>query len=202
MATPKQIDREHRIIAAAISEFCNRGFHLANVDDIATGAGVGKATLYRHYGNKEGLFMKVFDHILDNIEKTIKQRTDFKDFRQGTTIGIKSYLGLFASSPEIFNFLKIFTGDETIPEGDMRRKLAERYLSRSIWAAEEVRRAQASGQIRQDIDPELLMQATLGMLHFLIYHWIRTGKPKDLVSNTKLVATILFEGLLPDQIRA
>ncbi|HNW33545.1 MAG TPA: TetR/AcrR family transcriptional regulator [Candidatus Ozemobacteraceae bacterium] len=202
MATPKQIERERRIISAAMAEFCNRGFHLANVDDIATRANVGKATLYRHYVNKEGLFMKVFDHILDNIEKTIRQRTDFNSFRRGTEIGIKAYFGLFASSPEVFSFLKIFTGDESIPDGDMRRKLAERYLSRSIWAVEEIRRAQATEQIRRDIDPELLMQATLGMLHFLIYHWIRTGKPKDLISNTKMVSTILFEGLLPDQIKA
>lgn len=197
MTTPKQIAREGRIIAAALAEFCRNGFHLANVDVIAAGAKVGKATIYRHYGSKEGLFTRVFDNILDNIEKTIKQRTDFTDFRRGTEIGIKSYLEMFATSPEIFNFLKIFTGDESIPEGDMRRNLAERYLSRSIWVAEEIRRAQSTGQIRRDVDPERLMQATLGMLHFLVYHWIRTGTPNNITDNTKLVATILFEGLLP-----
>ncbi|OQA07178.1 MAG: HTH-type transcriptional regulator MtrR [bacterium ADurb.Bin374] len=197
MATPKQIARETRIITAALAEFCRRGFHLANVDVIATAAKVGKATIYRHYGSKEGLFMRVFDHILDNIEKTIRQRTDFTDFRQGSEIAINSYFEMFATSPEVFNFLKIFTGDESIPEGDMRKKLAERYLSRSIWAVEEIRRAQATGQLRRDTDPELLMQSTLGILHFLIYHWIRTGKPERITDNTKLVTTLLFEGLLP-----
>jgi len=197
MATPKQIARETRIITAALAEFCKRGFHLANVDVIAAAASVGKATIYRHYGSKEGLFMRVFDHILDNIEKTIKLRTDFTNFRQGTEIAISSYFEMFTTSPEVFNFLKIFTGDESIPEGDMRKKLAERYLSRSIWAVDEIKRAQASGQLRRDADPELLMQATLGILHFLIYHWIRTGKPERITENTKLVTTMLFEGLLP-----
>ncbi len=197
MATPKQIAREARIITAALAEFCRRGFHLANVDVIAAAATVGKATIYRHYGSKEGLFMQVFDNILDNIEKTIRQQTDFSDFKKGSEIAINSYFGMFATSPEIFNFLKIFTGDESIPEGDMRKKLAERYLSRSLWPIDEIRRAQASGQLRQDADPVLLMQATLGMLHFLIYNWIRTGKPERITDNTKLVMTLLFEGLLP-----
>ncbi|MBP7632636.1 TetR/AcrR family transcriptional regulator [Candidatus Ozemobacteraceae bacterium] len=197
MATPKQIARETRIISAALAEFCRRGFHLANVDVIAAAATVGKATIYRHYGSKEGLFMRVFDHILDNIEKTIRQRTDFSEFRKGSEIAINSYFEMFVTSPEIFNFLKIFTGDESIPEGDMRKKLAERYLSRSLWPVDEISRAQASGQLRRDINPELLMQATLGMLHFLIYHWIRTGKPERITDNTRLVMTLLFEGVLP-----
>ena len=197
MATPKQIARETRIITAALSEFCKRGFHLANVDAIATAATVGKATIYRHYASKEGLFMQVFDHILDNIEKTIRERTDFTDFRKGSEIAINSYFEMFATSPMIFNFLRIFTGDESIPEGNMRKKLAERYLSRSLWPVEEIKRAQASGQIRRDTDPELVMQGILGMLHFLIYHWIRTGRPERITDNTKLVMTLLFEGLLP-----
>lgn len=197
MATPKQIAREARIITAALAEFCKHGFHLANVDAIAAAAAVGKATIYRHHGSKEGLFIRVFDYILDNIEKTIRRRTDFTDFRKGSEIAINSYFELFATSPEVFNFLKIFTGDESIPEGDMRKKLAERYLSRSLWPVEEIRRAQASGQLRRDTDPELMMQATLGMLHFLIYHWTRTGKPERITDNTKLVTTFLFEGLLP-----
>lgn len=50
-----------RILGAAFEEFTRCGFAGARVDEIAARAGVNKALLYRHYGDKEQLFRKVLE---------------------------------------------------------------------------------------------------------------------------------------------
>jgi AcrR family transcriptional regulator len=52
----KQQATPDRILEAAIEEFVEHGLAGARVDRIAERAGANKQLLYRHFGNKEGLF--------------------------------------------------------------------------------------------------------------------------------------------------
>lgn len=52
---PSQAKRQ-AILDAATAAFLQSGY-AANVDDIAAAAGVGKQTVYRHFGDKEALFL-------------------------------------------------------------------------------------------------------------------------------------------------
>lgn len=45
------------ILDAAVTVFIRDGFHAATVDDIAALAGVGKQTVYNHFGDKHQLFL-------------------------------------------------------------------------------------------------------------------------------------------------
>lgn len=47
---------KQKIIDAAHAEFSQHGFYQTVVSDIADRAGVGKGTVYRHFGSKEDLF--------------------------------------------------------------------------------------------------------------------------------------------------
>jgi AcrR family transcriptional regulator len=53
--------RSEDILAAAVEVFARRGFAAADVQEIADKAGVGKGTVYRHFGTKEGLFLAAAD---------------------------------------------------------------------------------------------------------------------------------------------
>jgi AcrR family transcriptional regulator len=48
-------DTRERILAAARVVFGRAGFEAATIDDIATEAGVALATVYRHFGDKDGV---------------------------------------------------------------------------------------------------------------------------------------------------
>lgn len=52
-------ERMHSLLAAAREEFFDKGFRDANLDRIAKHAGVGKATLFRHFETKSGLFRHI-----------------------------------------------------------------------------------------------------------------------------------------------
>ena len=52
-------ERHQRILAAAQEVFAREGFRNAEVKTIATQAGVGKATIYKHFDSKEDLLLSI-----------------------------------------------------------------------------------------------------------------------------------------------
>ena len=56
-----------RLFAAAATEFAARGFAGANVDRIATSAGVNKAMLYYHFKSKAGLYGEILHDMFEAV---------------------------------------------------------------------------------------------------------------------------------------
>jgi TetR/AcrR family transcriptional regulator len=59
----KRIKTSERILAAASSIFSEKGFAGARMDEIANRAGVNKATIYYHIGDKDALYAEVLHHV-------------------------------------------------------------------------------------------------------------------------------------------
>lgn len=55
--SPLQRRKRSVILEGAKSVFLRQSFGLATMDDVASAAGVGKQTVYRHFGSKEALFI-------------------------------------------------------------------------------------------------------------------------------------------------
>src|SRR4051812_35548356 len=75
MAPPATTDRVARTRAAvlqvAIEVFAAEGFHGADVQVTAARAGVGRGTVYRHFGDKEKLFLAAAGHALEEVGRAI-----------------------------------------------------------------------------------------------------------------------------------
>ena len=56
---PKETSRD-RMLRAATSEFCARGYFDVSVEDIATSAGVSRMTFYRHFSGKADIASELF----------------------------------------------------------------------------------------------------------------------------------------------
>jgi len=55
--SPLQRRKRSAILDGAKTVFLGQSFDLATMDDVASAAGVGKQTVYRHFGSKEALFV-------------------------------------------------------------------------------------------------------------------------------------------------
>ncbi|WP_051343406.1 TetR/AcrR family transcriptional regulator [Pseudonocardia spinosispora] len=53
--------KRRQILDAAVEVFCALGYARTSVDSIAAAAGVGKQTIYGHFGDKERLFLAAVD---------------------------------------------------------------------------------------------------------------------------------------------
>jgi TetR/AcrR family transcriptional regulator len=66
------LDPRARILAAAAEVFASIGFAGARVDEIAARAGVNKAMLYYHVGDKEKLYATVLTDTIDRVPPLLR----------------------------------------------------------------------------------------------------------------------------------
>ena len=79
MTTATTSRRSHttrqRILDAASRDFADKGFSGARVDEIARSAGVNKAMLYYHVGNKQDLYTAVLTRNFDRMDEALVDAT-------------------------------------------------------------------------------------------------------------------------------
>lgn len=76
----KQASRD-RLLAAAMEQFCTRGYLAGSVEDIAIAAGVSRVTFYRHFSGKEALAVELYREAVTAARPRFLQITklDFRD---------------------------------------------------------------------------------------------------------------------------
>lgn len=62
------------ILDTATAEFAEHGFGGARVDRIADLAGVNKATIYYHIGNKRDLYLQVVRRLVRGVAEQLQRR--------------------------------------------------------------------------------------------------------------------------------
>lgn len=64
--------RQEQILRAALDVFGRRGFHRAQMDEVAQAAGVGKGTLYHHFESKEALLREAILYLMDLRQRQLE----------------------------------------------------------------------------------------------------------------------------------
>jgi TetR/AcrR family transcriptional regulator, mexJK operon transcriptional repressor len=91
-ATRGRIDKRQAILDAAFTVFAREGYVQAGVDVIAAAAGVAKATVYSHFGDKETLLREAIaasaDQALVENLAVVDRLTDRGDDLRATLAGV------------------------------------------------------------------------------------------------------------------
>lgn len=66
---PEKIDI--KIMSSALNLFVENGYHNVTVHDIQKRANVSIGAIYHHFGSKEGVATKLFNHIINELEELI-----------------------------------------------------------------------------------------------------------------------------------
>jgi len=94
-----------RILDAASRDFADRGFSGARVDEIARRAGVNKAMLYYHVGNKQDLYTAIlkrnFDRLDEALVGAVTAEGSTPDRLQATIAGVARALKANPDHPRI-----------------------------------------------------------------------------------------------------
>lgn len=69
--TEKNLETNARILDASMAVFAEEGFDGARVDEIAARAGVNKATIYYHIGDKKALYTEVLHHVISHVAERV-----------------------------------------------------------------------------------------------------------------------------------
>ena len=154
------------ILRSTLKLLQQNGFSEFTIEAVADRAAVGKATVYRWWPNKAALIADAFAHSVTpelhfpdtgSIDKDISQqmRQLIRVFRGPQGRIVSAILGAGQSDPELTEAFR------------------ERFLMpRRREAYSTLRRAIRRGELRRDIDPDLLLDSLYGPIYmrFLIRH--------------------------------
>ena len=91
-----------RILKAATKEFSEAGFAGARVDQIANSAGVNKATIYYHIGDKQALYAQVVHDLFGNaVEQFNRNITAAQSPQDQLKAFIQTIAGMVDQHPEL-----------------------------------------------------------------------------------------------------
>jgi len=72
-------DRREDLLAAAAQRFVAVGIRKTTMEDVAREARAGKATLYRHFANKDALLDALLDREADRLDRRLRAAVDEHD---------------------------------------------------------------------------------------------------------------------------
>jgi AcrR family transcriptional regulator len=172
-----------RLLEVAKKAFTRSGAN-TSLDDIATQAGVGSGTLYRHFPTREELLVEVYR---SEMEKLAAAGTKFAQSMPPVE-ALRAWLLLFvdaiAAKHLIAPALNTLVGDhKKIFEGCYAE------IQQALRAL--VNRAIASGEIREDLEPMDLLRALVGVSNVAV--------APDWQPSAKRLVDILIAGSRPIQ---
>jgi len=155
---PRDPETDDRITSAAAELLLQRGFDRTTVDDVATRAGVGKATVYRRWPSKEDLAVAA----METLYSAEMPEPDTGDIRSDLAASYRSVLA-FVNTPEGEAFLRTSIAESVRDDriASLHRESTER---REAASRETFERAIARGQVRPDIDVDSAVQWLGGLL--------------------------------------
>jgi AcrR family transcriptional regulator len=158
-----------------------------SMDDIASEAGITKPVLYRHFGDKDGLYEALTRRYVDDLTQALRSAVATDDPRGRLAAAIDAYLSYVEREPERYRFL-LHAGEQprTAPiVADFRR----RHIANCAFTAVE-------SLEKAGLDPgfaEPWAQCVNGMVRAAGSSWLESRSlSRDLL--VQYLTTILWDG--------
>jgi AcrR family transcriptional regulator len=157
------------------------------MDEIASEAGITKPVLYRHFGDKDGLYEALTHRYVDELAHALRPAAETHDPRSRLAAAIDSYLWYVEREPERYRFL-LHAGEQPRTAqivADFRR----RHIANCAFTA--VENLQKAG-----LDPgfaEPWAQCVNGMVRAAGSSWLET-RSLPRAQLVEYLTTILWDG--------
>ncbi len=186
---PRSAQADSAIVTATLDAYVEFGFDAMKLDDIATRAGVSKATIYRRFASKEDLLVAAVESLYTDVE--LVDTGDLRNDLIALVRQAQQFLGKSRAGEVLPRMLsEVATGT---PLGmAYRKRVLEPRFAGIIGAAEAAR---DRGDLRPTANPDLLVAAVVGPMIFLRLLG-DTSHRHDAELAPKLV-DVLLAGLAP-----
>jgi len=194
------------ILDAAEQVFSHKDYHDALLDEIATVAGISKATLYLYFENKIDLFISVAERKLWQLSEVIqKVTTDYADPVATIKRLIEDELSFFSDNAAFFKVLYAQRSDFQLGTQESVNRIRERVLPlmlRNIDAiAKVIRHGQESGVFNRltegnDFGAKEAAFMLTSIIHTCVLLWILQPENANLIDKAELAEMIILEGIL------
>ena len=164
-STPRyRTELKEKILQSAMENFAKNGFDRTRMEDIATGAGLAKGTLYLYFKNKEDLFYAICDHNLEELRNQLSRLFNRKEnimldaerfyhqYRRGSLGGDTIWFEMIALSTRSPKLRKILAENQS-----KVYKVVKEFLKTQI----------ERGFLREDINIDLIASVLIALYNGL-----------------------------------
>jgi len=175
-----------RVLEATREELAGVGYRALRVEDVAVRAKVHKTTVYRRWPTKRDL---VHDAMVDLVDP-LADLTDMGSFRADLLTLVRQ-MSRFMASIEGQSVIRMLMAESSDPEV---ASISESLRTRKDGPVRDMfARAIARGELRPNVDPELLKAVLMGAVHNRLFI---LNQPLEDLFLTRLVDLVL-EGVAP-----
>lgn len=190
-ASKRKAEKRERLLAAARSLFIQRGYHETRPQDIAREADVAHGTFYSHFNDKREIFLAFASEAQEDLHNYVQDRIpevgSFEEYLQYSLNAIQEFAeqnpGLLRSA---LVDTKVFD-----PTDSTSKVVRSKFASGFIRILEK---AKMNDELYEDVDPELIGHAMIGLIQSSAPQAYRMGKSRD--EFVKLMANLLCRGLV------
>jgi TetR/AcrR family transcriptional regulator len=200
--SPRAAPGARRIEGAARRLFSSKGYSGTSMAEIAAAAGVSKATVFHHYKNKRALYEALVGDALEGFREQLIPLLDAEGDLEGS---LRAFTAAHAERlTRMQGTMRLIAREmlsgstasgDLFGSGEMARNFS--------LLVDALRRGQARGQVRADVDPGLAVFLVLSANWFLFQTSSLIRRSPDLAvtaSNQTYaaeLARLLYHGLAP-----
>lgn len=188
--------RRAELLDAALRVFSDKGFHGANVADVAKAAGVSQGTVYHYFESKEALFLAVFTQwemafLHGDVDQELATATRASEklrlLARATARRLAAHQPFLQAAVEFWSHIprrpEIRTGFQRLFEGMVTELMTI------------IRQGIDSGEFR-DTDPNRLARLLIATYDGLILQSLADHRAIDWAGCSETLIDIVFKGLL------
>jgi TetR/AcrR family transcriptional regulator, regulator of autoinduction and epiphytic fitness len=188
--SPRESIKTAQILRGAMQEFLARGYAAASMDRVATAAGVSKATIYTHFGDKETLFKSLVEQMAKERMRSILSRMDYDlEPRQALRQIFQDAVKNCCDNPEFHDFKRVLVGESgRFPE--LAKTFVEHLTKPGIEALSQYFRDSPAFDFP---DPEAIARIVVGgIVHFGMVQHILHGEEIMPMEADRIIAGLEF----------
>ncbi len=165
--------RRDQIMQATLKIIARKGVSSLTTAALAREVGISEANLYRHFKNKDDIYMATVSHVREMIAKNLEKVMD------GSTDPVAILKRFFALQVELMEenggITRLMFSEELHVHQHMRERILETMYAVSEKLASLVKDGQKAGTIRKDIDPLTTVLMFVAMIQGLAFRWSLGG---------------------------
>lgn len=162
--------RQLQITEAALQIIGQKGINGATTAEIASVVGISEGNIYRHFKNKEEIFIAVIEKIGKDLESLLDAVSEIDAPLQKLAEIFKrhlSYIEEHIGIPRI-----IFSEEVLVLNKNLRTKVRHNISQYSRGVCSIISEAQEAGIINRKLDPGVVTSMFIGTINFTAIQWV------------------------------
>jgi len=189
----QESDKKKTILTSAIKIIGDKGYQNATIAEIAKDAGIGDATIYEYFKNKEDLLLSI---PVEVTKELIPQINEHMMGIKGALNKLRKFIWWW------LNYIEKNPGYGSIVLLEL--KTSKTYVSNEAYQAARnfyqiildiIKEGQEEETIKKEINPYLARSLCVGAMEHIIIRWLLKDKKYSLIQYADELADLLINSL-------